>query len=636
MNNLKNLPQIQKLSSEEKKIFYDMISSIARLTNGDIDLRKLEELYDADYSEIPVTIDKFLEDDRYMGKVYNNGQSIYPYWRNHLHQVFHDNPDYAFEIALTGAIGIGKSSIAAIALMYYLYRVLCLKNPQKFFGLASNSPIVFVCLNLTLDLAWSGLYSMIVEAIRMSPWFMERCDIRGKYDYSVSFPNNIGLICASNVQHVIGKNVIFAIMDEINFSNAAKGSKKSVLDMYRNIRRRVESRFMRNGRVYGYIYLISSKNTEQDFLDQYIQTLRGNKSTIVVDEPIWNIKPASTYIGEKFKVAVGDKTKASRILSEFDDVQVLESQGYQIIEVPIEYRIAFEQDINDALKDIAGISSVSTSKLIPYAGKIEMCINRERKSPFFTEVIHMGLDTDEDIKDYLDDLSILKKDLHKPRFIHVDIGLKGDMLGIGCVHADSQTMVKKFTPEGNIQELVENKYYMDFAIGIKAIPGSEIPLYKVREFILWLSDYIGYKIKCVSYDGFQSADSIQLLKVAGFDTKLTSVDRSADPYLNVRACILDNRIDIYDHSILKWELYDLEYDRQKNKVDHNPVDGHKDISDTIAGSLWNCQQYYAEKHPSQPLQKQRVAKSIESLKKLNEERRKRNQRDDEYDWLFTD
>lgn len=451
------------------------------------------------------------------------------------------------------------------------------------------------------------------------------------YDVIDAYPHNNFIVKTGN-SSIVSHNC--ALMDEINFSRAPKGSQKNVMDVYRGIRRRVESRFMRSGRVYGYIFLISSKNSEQDFLDQYIQTLRGNKSTIVIDEPIWNVKPPETYTGEKFKVAVGDKTKASRIMSESDEEGVLLSQGYQILEVPVEYRIAFEQDITTALCDIAGISSFSTSKLIPYAGKIEACINRNRRSPFMVEVLHLGLDSDEDIKDYLDDLSILRQDMNKPRFLHVDIGLTGDMMGIAGVHAKSQTTVKKFTPEGNIEELLENVYALDFAIGIKAIPGSEVPLYKVREFFLWLADYIGWKIPTISYDGFQSADSLQLLKVAGFDTKLTSVDRTADPYLNLRSCILDNRLDLYYHSVLNWELYDLEYDKVKKKVDHNPVDGHKDISDAVAGSLWNCQEYYATKHPSQPLQRQRVQRTMEHIRMLNEQRRLNNQRDDTYDWLY--
>lgn len=205
MRNLKDLPQIKLLNEDEEKVFYSIVSS--SLTENGLDLRKLDLLYYADYSEIPVTIDKFLEDDRYLGKVFNNGKGIYPFWREKLYQIFHDNPDHAFEICLTGSIGQGKSTIAVVAMLYHLYQVLCLKNPQEYYGLTANAPIVFVCLNLTLDLAWSGLYSMAVSAIQMSPWFLEKCDIRGTVNYTVSFPNHIELMCASSLSHVIGKNV---------------------------------------------------------------------------------------------------------------------------------------------------------------------------------------------------------------------------------------------------------------------------------------------------------------------------------------------------------------------------------------------------------------------------------------------
>lgn len=523
---------------------------------------------------------------------------------------------------LTGAIGVGKSTVAAIAMMYQMYRVLCLKDPQKFYGLTNNSPIVFVCLNLTLDLAYSGLYAMIVSALQMSPWFLERCDVRGKYSYTISFPKNVELLCASTVQHVIGKNVNMALMDEINFSNAPKGSQRSVLDMYRNIRRRIESRFMSGGRVRGYIFLISSKNTEQDFLDTYIQSLRGSKSIIVIDKPVWEVKPPETYIGTKFKVAVGDKTKESYIIDDLEDPQDAINKGYTIIDVPTEYRTAFEQDINDALKDIAGISAVSTSKLIPYAGRIELCFDSKRLSPFFSEEIQLGLDSIEDIKDYLDDLSILKRDLGKPRFAHIDIGLKGDRLGLAVVHSSKSTTIERYTPTGAIEKISEPVYDIDLLLTIKALPGNETPLFKVREFLLWLNSAIGYNFKKITFDGFQSADSIQLLKIAGFDTGLQSVDRTDIPYLNLRACILEQRLEGYYNSIVIEELRDLDYDRKAKKVDHPIVradgtPGSKDTSDALCGAVNNAQEYYTKKKGNSIAKSPTVNSAITAVQRIN-------------------
>lgn len=636
MNNLSSIPQIQNLNEEESKLFYALLS--ASHNSPSLDLSPIESLYKVDYEEIPVSIDEFLENDYYLGKVYNNGKNIYPYWRNFLHNFFHDNPDKAFEVALTGAIGVGKTTVASIALIYLMYRTMCLKDPQKFYGLSGNSQIVFVVMNLTLDLAYQGLYSLIVEAIRLSPWFCERVDIRGKYEYSIEFPKNIALMAGSQTTHTIGKNVLGAVLDEVNFSSAPKGSKNSVMDMYRNIRRRLESRFLKQGRIPGILMLVSSKNTELDFLEQYVQSIKSLKTTWVVDEPIWNIKPPETYVGAKFQVAVGDKTKESKIVDANDNISELIERGYRIIDVPVEYRVAFEGDINEALKDIAGISAVSTSKLIPYAGRIDVCFDKSRRAPFYTEEFQMGLDSVDDIRDFLDDLSILRRDLNKPRFAHIDIGLKGDRLGLTVVHSSKEITVERYTPTGAIDKISENVYDIDLMLGVKAIPGSEIPLYKIREFLLWLSSYIGYKFKKITYDGFQSADSIQLLQMSGLPAGLLSVDRTDVPYLNLRACILEQRLVGYYNSIVVEELRDLEYDRKAKKVDHPIVKydgspGSKDISDSLCGAVYNAQEFYSKLKGNHVAQNTNVNAAMSALQKLTNLRKSQMENDD---WILRD
>lgn len=630
---INSIPQVQNLTDQERTLLDSIMKDV--VDSGSLD--PLSAIWSVDYTEKPVSIDEFLESERYMGKVFDHGTLVYPFWRDRLREVFHDNPDKAFEVCLTGAIGSGKSTIAAIALMYTLYKTMCLKNPQKFYGLTQNAPIVFVVLNLTLELAYSGLYSMIVEAIRMSPWFCERVDIRGKYEFAIEFPNNISICCASQTTHTIGKNVLFAILDEVNFSNSPKGSKNSVLDMYRNIRRRLESRFLKQGRIPGFIFLVSSKNSDLDFLDQYIQSIKHQKTTIVVDRPIYDIKPPGTYGDERFKVAVGDKTKPSRILSSLEDENFAKEQGYSIISVPTEYRVAFEQDINDALKDIAGISSVSTNKLIPYPGKIESVINLDRKSPFMLEQLMLGLSsTEEHIRDYLDDLRLLRQDLHIPRFAAVDIGLKNDCLGFAILHSNNQMSVDRYTKDGKIESVVENTYVVDLLLSIKALPGSEIPLYKLREFIIWLSTNVGINFKQINFDGFQSADSIQLLKTAGLNAELQSVDRTVDPYLNLRSCILEGRLETYYHSILKEELYDVEYDRKNNKVDHT-IEGHKDLLDAVTSALWAAQQYYSKTKPSRVIQHQNVQQAVNYIAQLNKKRWVQgNNMDADTSWVLRD
>ena len=198
----KLMETFSNLTSSEKDGLEDLLRS------GDPS--RIKSLYDIDYKEIPVSIDRFISDPEYLGSLYDNGKLIYPYWREFMHNFFHNNPDKAYEVALSGAIGLGKSTIAAVMMTYIIYRTLCLRDPRKFYSLTGNSPIVFVVMNLTLDLAYGGLYTLIVENIRNSPWFKERVDVRGKYDFIIEFGDGIQLMAGSTTTHVIGKNVISA------------------------------------------------------------------------------------------------------------------------------------------------------------------------------------------------------------------------------------------------------------------------------------------------------------------------------------------------------------------------------------------------------------------------------------------
>jgi hypothetical protein len=63
---------------------------------------------------------------------------------------------------LTGGIGLGKSTIADIGLAYILYKLLCLKNPQEYYGLNSTATIAVAFFNITLSLLknnWGSINS---------------------------------------------------------------------------------------------------------------------------------------------------------------------------------------------------------------------------------------------------------------------------------------------------------------------------------------------------------------------------------------------------------------------------------------------------------------------------------------------
>ena len=78
--------------------------------------RDLKQLYDliarnSGYTETPPTIQEFISNDYYLGQSLNGGESVFPYWKKQLVDIF-PTPFYETNkykvILLSGATGIGK------------------------------------------------------------------------------------------------------------------------------------------------------------------------------------------------------------------------------------------------------------------------------------------------------------------------------------------------------------------------------------------------------------------------------------------------------------------------------------------------------------------------------------------------
>ena len=71
-----------------------------------------------------------------------------------LKKLFPDNLTTAYNtLILTGAIGLGKTLVGDLALLYLLYRVLCLKDPYAYYGMQPIDKISISLLNVTIDAA---------------------------------------------------------------------------------------------------------------------------------------------------------------------------------------------------------------------------------------------------------------------------------------------------------------------------------------------------------------------------------------------------------------------------------------------------------------------------------------------------
>lgn len=175
-----------------------------------------KEMIEEDYEEIPVDIDTFIENDYYIGKVTQQGTTIYPYWREKLRQIFDPNNNFN-EIIFTGAIGLGKTTIAITAMAYILYQLLCLKNPQKFYGLQGNSKIVLAFFNVNLDLSYGVAFKKLQSMLLESPWFLEHGTVVGREEKNKRYYPDKGIEfkVGSQDTHGLGQDIFCVTGDTI-------------------------------------------------------------------------------------------------------------------------------------------------------------------------------------------------------------------------------------------------------------------------------------------------------------------------------------------------------------------------------------------------------------------------------------
>ena len=564
--------EFAKLSPENKELVLKILSEYK--TEGSS--KTLKELWEVDYEEIPVTIDRFIEDPQYLGKVTGNGSLIYPFWREKYREIFDPSKNYE-EMVFTGAIGIGKTRTGVICLCYLLYRLMCLKNPNAYFNLLEGDKITIFFLNITLDLAKGVGYNTMHEFLRASPWFMERGTVTGVKNLVYNPPKNIIIEYGSSGGHGLGKAIFAAMLDEVDFKKSglkgtsALDASNAIMEAYHVIKGRISSRFIKKGVLYGKLFLVSSKKSEHDFLEQYVKKMYGPKM-LVIDEPQWVVKPKGTFSDVTFPVAVGNRSLKSMVLP--DDLTEEQraayiKQGYRIIDVPENYRDEFKLDIHKALMDKAGISILGATSFFNY-DMFSQCYIKDYKNPFIADILTIGIKDDLNISDFFEPDKVPEVVKSMPQFLHIDGSLTGDKTGISCVAVSGLKETKQYNGSYEFVS-TEMTYKHVFSVDVEAPHGSEISFEKTRQFIYYLRE-VGFNIVGISLDGFQSADMKQMLLTQGYDASIISLDKTPQGYLALRSAMNDGRIGLIQIELLETELVQLQRDIQTGKLDH-PIDG---------------------------------------------------------------
>ena len=511
---------------------------------------------------------------------------------------------------LANDVVVHNSFFTGLSFARMVYEVSCLRNPQLTYGLAEGSQIVFLNVATNFTTAKEVVFQYVKNFIDRSPYFQKVFPLDKHLEKELRFPHNVRIAPVASTQGgILGQNMFGGCIDEANFlyKSARSVRAKSTNDIYDHAEvlynamiRRMRSRFMQHGKLPGILLIVSSSLYPDDFTERRIQQAIANNEKRVFHRRYsqWEPKPRHYYSGERFLLSLGNATLRPRIIHqpneegydpELDDVKALEDQGIKVIEVPIEHKIEFQRDIDMAIRDVAGYPTLATTPFFRDRASIERAVQRgiEKglKHPFGNLSVTM-LEDEMWIQEHLD---FTKAEL--PHFAHVDLALSGDAGGLSVVRLDGIEERKDVSIDPATGQEVETIEYVPrltavLMLRIQAPDGGEIDIKKVRGILLKLIDW-GFYLHTVSYDQYQSAESIQQLQQLNVNAVKLSVDRGFDPYNSLKEAFYEDRIDIYPHHYLQHELISLERDVEKKKIDHPPK-GSKDVADSLAGAVWHA------------------------------------------------
>lgn len=549
-----------------------------------------------DFDQRPATIRQFLgpgylDIDRALNPNLPPKTGIRPGVKQCLVDIFGEDVNPARIAAMqralmTGGIGIGKSTMASVALPYMLHWVGCLHDPQAFYGLLPGSKIAFMLMSTTAIQAREVLFGDIKSRLNQSPWF------RDNFEYNtddknlknkLKFPREIWLLPGGSKETQFeGYNILGGVIDEAD-SHQVTEHKDYAEAGYNTIENRIKSRYEDRG----LLIVIGQKKSAGGFIARKQVDMEKDEHATVTVMTIWESRGWDYYRNDRGELHTFFYDKARKKFVPNAIAKEIADGNPTIIEIPEVLRKDFENDPVKALRDYAGDPPEVESPFITLPDRIDSCMDRWEQS-------HSMLMVDGKVPPPVND-NVLSPQFADhlyatdslKRVIHCDIAYSGaktaDALGMAMGHVSHLVDL-----DGEVKPYI----VFDFLLRMKAPPGGEVILSDVRRLIYELRNERKFKVGWVSFDGVQSLDTIQTLRKQRFNADYLSVDKSKMPYEDLKESIYERRCEFPEYYtyrqfgsadrilIAKSELTQLIDDGKK--IDHAPH-GSKDVADAMAG-----------------------------------------------------
>lgn len=534
----------------------------------------LDVLDDDPFSEMPVDLDTFLHDKNYldqpqlsqiqrdlveaMSQIYKESDLIRIMGEDAGRQ--HYKKYTKAEVIMQLGKGSGKDHTSTIGCAYLVYKLLCLKDPAKYFGKPPGDSIDIINIAINAEQAKNVFFKNFRNKIERSPWFA------GKYDSkvnSVEFDSAITVYSGhSERESHEGLNLILAILDEISGfaqeSNTGNENAKTGDAIYRAFRASVDSRFPD----YGKVVLLSFPRYPGDFISKKYDDVIVEKEVVLRKHTfIMNPELPENMEGNTIEV----EWEEDHIISyKFPGIYAVKRPTWEVNPTRSinDFKVAFATDYSDAMMRFACRPSFSSDAFFKQRDKLERCMSLRNPIDQFKRFD-----------------SVFKPNPEKIYFVHADLAQKHDKCAVAISHVEKWVEIKSFN---NYQQIVPFVVVDAIAWWEPKIEGP-VDLSEVKNWVIHLRR-MGFNLGLVTFDRWQSFDIQQELKAVGIKTDTLSVAKKH--YEDLAMLIYEERVAMPHIGLLLEEMSELKIVSDK-KVDH-PRKKSKDLADAMCGSVYNA------------------------------------------------
>jgi hypothetical protein len=534
----------------------------------------LEVLKENHFEEKPVDAKTFVESSDYLGQPslspiqYDIVEAMSQiYKKEDLQELYGDTEGSRYyekytknEIILQLGKGSGKDFTSTVACAYIVYKLLCLKDPARYFGKPSGDAIDLINVAINAQQAKNVFFKGFKTKIEKSPWFA------GKYNAkadSVEFDKSITVYSGhSERESHEGLNLLLAVLDEISgfASEVGTGNEqgKTAENIYKAFRGSVDSRFPDLGKV----VLLSFPRYQGDFISKRYEDVIAEKEIIEKKHIfIMNEDLPHDDINNQFEI----NWEEDNIISyKVPKVLAFKRPTWEVNPTRKidDFKLAFYTDLGDAMMRFACMPTFASDAFFKQKDKLEKCMNTRNPLDSFRRF-------DE----------TFKADPEKIYYIHADLAQKHDKCAVAIAHVDKWVNIQVIKDYEQVAPIV----VVDAVAWWEPRAEGPVNLSEVKQWIINLRRE-GFNIGMVSFDRWQSFDIQNELQAVGIRTETVSVAKKH--YEDLAMMVYEERVAMPMIPLLLEEMSELKI-MKGNRVDH-PRKKSKDLADAVCGAVFGA------------------------------------------------